>query len=107
MRCREAFEFQKLAYDPESATLYHRERIENEGKVALDAVVGERRYTPVEMLEMLRGVGFVDTSFFSVRAGRWDFSLPFDPIAPEILYLAKRPEALLIIHRDSRALVGD
>lgn len=90
-RCREAFDFAKMAYNPATGTLYHRERVEVNGIVVVDKVVEERRYLPAEVCDLLEAAGFTEVRHVSVRAGKWDFAAPFDPDAPEILYVARRP----------------
>jgi SAM-dependent methyltransferase/GNAT superfamily N-acetyltransferase len=94
-RCREAFDFTKMAYDPHTGVLYHRESIETNGTVVLDKIVEERRYLPAEVVDLLRAAGFVDVSMCTVRAGKWDFSAPFDPDAPEVVYTANRPTEIV------------
>lgn len=99
-RCGEVFDFSRMAYDPATGTLYRRERFTKGDEVVLDALIRERRFLPVEIREMMTEAGFEGIEVYSVRAGKWDFDAPFDPDAPEVLYLARRPaEALRSVPR--------
>ncbi len=94
-RCGEVFDYSKMAFDPNSGTLFRREQFTDNGQIILDTILQERRYLPFEVVEMMRRAGFENIRVYSVRAGKWEFDSAFDKNAPELLYIAQRPKAVL------------
>ncbi|MBX7258979.1 MAG: GNAT family N-acetyltransferase [Candidatus Hydrogenedentes bacterium] len=92
--CGEVFDFSRMLYNPTKGILYRREQFIKDGNIIFDTVIKERRYLPVEIYDLLCQAGFDRIEMFSVRAGKWDFKKPFDPDAPELLFLARRPASI-------------
>lgn len=94
-RCGEVFNFEDMRYDPQSGVLYRREQFVEGDRVVRDLLIEERRFMPIEIVQLLTEAGFDGISVTGVRAGQWNFNNTFDPDCPEVVYIATRPSDVL------------
>ncbi len=92
---KELFDFAKMAYNINNGVLYRHEYYSNDKNIQFDELVKERRYLPVEIIEILKNAGFVEVKAYSVKAGKWQLDDLFDVELPELLFICKRPKELL------------
>ena len=91
----EVFEFGKMAFNPMTGILYRREQFFDGERLCQDCILKERRFTAAEVAQLLVAAGFEVRQCMTVRAGKWDFSGRFDPDAPELLFVCRRPDAIV------------
>ncbi len=94
-RCGEVFNFEDMRYDPQTGVLYRREQFKEGDRVIRDLLIEERRFLPVEVVQLLAEAGFQHITVTGVRAGQWNFQSSFDPDCPEVVYTAQRPDELM------------